>query len=132
MAFPDSVPSHHVSRMASAAGSISLKIIGRPSISRTMTRKIRLFEQWKFFDCDFVGCICYVKGQADGDSKPVPITQLGPDEYDINELSCSLTEVTYEQNLFVHKRIETEFMPKEYLEEVFKEYTAKKITAAEL
>lgn len=61
-----------------------------------------------------------------GDSNPVPITQLGPDEYDINELSCSLTEVTYEQNLFVHKRIETGFMPKEYLEEVFKEYTAKK------
>lgn len=72
------------------------------------------------------------KKQADGDYKPVSITQLGPDEYDINKLPYSLTEVTYEQNLFVHKRIETGFMPKEYLEEVFKEYTAKKITAAEL
>lgn len=59
------------------------------------------------------------KEQADGDSKPVSITQLGLDEYDKDGLPCSLTKVTYEQNLFIHKRIETGFMPKEYLEEIF-------------
>ncbi len=59
------------------------------------------------------------KEQADGDYKPVPITQLGPDEYDKDDLPCSLTKVSFEQNLFVHKRIETGFMPKEYLEEIF-------------
>ncbi len=59
------------------------------------------------------------KEQADGDSKPVSITQLGPDEYDKDDLPCSLTKVTYEQNMFIHKRIETGFMPKEYLEETF-------------
>lgn len=29
-------------------------------------------------------------------------------------------------NLFVHKRVETGFMPKEYLEELFDECTGKK------
>lgn len=62
------------------------------------------------------------KEQADGDYNPVSITQLGPDEYDKDDLPCSLTEVTYEQNLFVHERIEPGFHPNEYLEEIFKEY----------
>lgn len=59
------------------------------------------------------------KGQVNGDSKPVSVTQLKPDEYDKNDLPCSLTEVTYEQKLFVHKRIETGFPSNEYLEEIF-------------
>lgn len=59
------------------------------------------------------------KKQAVGDSKPVSVTQLRPDEYNKNDLPCSLTEVTYEQKLFVHKRIETGFHSKEYLEEIF-------------
>jgi hypothetical protein len=59
------------------------------------------------------------KGQVNGDSKPVSVTQLKPDEYDKNDLPCSLTEVTYEQKLFVHKRIETGFHSNEYLEEIF-------------
>lgn len=54
------------------------------------------------------------KEQEDGDSKPVSIIQLRPDEYDINELSCSLTEVTYKYNLFVHERIEPGFHLNEY------------------
>ena len=41
---------------------------------------------------------------------------------DKDDLPCSLTEVTYEQNLFVHERIEPGFHPNEYLEEIFKEY----------
>ena len=64
------------------------------------------------------------KEQADGDSKPVSITQLGPDEYDKDDLPCSLTEVTYEQNLFVHERIEHGFHPNEYLEEIFTKETS--------
>ena len=59
------------------------------------------------------------KEQADGDYKPVPITQLGPDEYDKDDLPCSLTKVSFEHHLLVHKRIETGFMPTEYLEEIF-------------
>ena len=59
------------------------------------------------------------KGQVNGDSKPVSVTQLKPDEYDKNDLPCSLTEVTYEQKLFVHKRIETGFYYNEYLEDIF-------------
>ena len=47
-------------------------------------------------------------------SKPVSITQLGPDEYDKDDLPCSLTKVSYGQNLFVHKRIETGFLPNKY------------------
>ena len=64
------------------------------------------------------------KEQADGDSKPVSITQLGLDEYDKDDLPCSLTEVTYEQNLFVHERIEPGFHPNEYLEEIFTKETS--------
>ena len=59
------------------------------------------------------------KKQTVGDSKPVSVTQLRPDEYNKNDLPCSLTEITYEQKLFVHKRIETGFHSKEYLEEIF-------------
>lgn len=51
------------------------------------------------------------KEQADGDSKPVSITQLGPDEYDKDDLPCSLTEVTYEQNLFVHEELNLDSIP---------------------
>lgn len=64
------------------------------------------------------------KEQADGDYNPVSITQLGPDEYDKDDLPCSLTEVTYEQNLFVHERIEPGFHPNEYLEEIFTKETS--------
>lgn len=64
------------------------------------------------------------KEQADGDYNPVSITQLGPDEYDKDDLPCSLTEVTYEQNLFVHEELNQDSIPtniwKKYLRKKFR------------
>lgn len=53
---------------------------------------------------------------------PVSITQLRPDEYDKDDMPRSLTKVSYGQNLFVHKRIETGFLPNEYIKEIFMRY----------
>ena len=60
------------------------------------------------------------RSRGDGDSMPVPIANLNKDEF------SESGEVVYENNLFIHKRAETGFMPKEYLEELFDEYIGKK------
>ena len=52
-------------------------------------------------------------------SMPIPIANLNKDEFSESELDYQLGVVVYEDNLFVHKRVETGFMPKEYLEELF-------------
>ncbi len=61
------------------------------------------------------------RDQDDGDSIAVPIANLNEDEFSEDELNYQLGEVVYEDNLFVHKRVKTGFMPKEYLEELFDE-----------
>lgn len=61
------------------------------------------------------------RSQDDGESIPVLITNLNKDEFSEDELVYQLGEVIYEDDLFVHKRVETGFMPKEYLEELFDE-----------
>lgn len=61
------------------------------------------------------------RDQDDGDSIAVPITNLNKDKFSEDELNYQLGEVVYEDNLFVHKRVKTGFMPKEYLEELFDE-----------
>ena len=66
------------------------------------------------------------RDQDDGDSIAVPITNLNKDEFSEDELHYQLGEVVYEDGLFVHKRVETGFMPKEYLEELFDECIGKK------
>lgn len=66
------------------------------------------------------------RSQDDGDSIAVPIVNLNKDEFGEDELNYQLGEIVYEDNLFVHKRVETGFMPKEYLEELFDECTDKK------
>ena len=66
------------------------------------------------------------RGQDDGDSIAVPIANLNKDEFSEDELNYQLGEVVYEDNLFVHKRVETGFMPKEYLEGLFDECIGKK------
>ena len=50
---------------------------------------------------------------------PIPIANLNKDEFSESELDYQLGVVVNEDNLFVHKRVETGFMPKEYLEELF-------------
>ena len=66
------------------------------------------------------------QSQDDGDVIAVPIANLNKDELSEDELNYQLGEVVYENNLFVHKRVETGFMPKEYLEELFDECIGKK------
>lgn len=66
------------------------------------------------------------RDQDDGDSIAVPIANLNEDEFSEDELNYQLGEVIYDDNLFVHKRVETGFMPKEYLEELFDECIGKK------
>ena len=66
------------------------------------------------------------RSQDDGESMPVPIANLNKDEFSEDELHYQLGEVVYEDGLFVHKRVETGFMPKEYLEELFDECIGKK------
>ena len=61
------------------------------------------------------------RDQDDGDSIAVPIANLNEDEFSEDELNYQLGDVVYEDNLFVHKRVKTGFMPKEYLEELFDE-----------
>ncbi len=61
------------------------------------------------------------RDQDDGDSIAVPIANLNEDKFSEDELNYQLGEVVYEDNLFVHKRVKTGFMPKEYLEELFDE-----------
>lgn len=66
------------------------------------------------------------RNQDDGEAIAVPIANLNKDEFSEDELNYQLGEVVYENNLFVHKRVETGFMPKEYLEELFDECIGKK------
>ena len=66
------------------------------------------------------------RNQDAGDSIAVPIANLNKDEFSEDELNYQLGEIMYEDNLFVHKRVETGFMPKEYLEELFDECIGKK------
>lgn len=64
--------------------------------------------------------------QENGDSITVPIATLEKNDYSEDELDYQLGEVIYEENQFIHKRVETGFMPKEYLEELFDECIGKK------
>lgn len=61
--------------------------------------------------------------QKDGEWQPVPLDEL-PEKVSDKELPHSLTEVTYENGLFIHGKVETGFHPTEELEEIFKEYTS--------
>lgn len=58
----------------------------------------------------------------DGEWQPISLAQLSEKISD-KDLPHSLAEVTYEDGLFVHGRVETGFHPTEELEEIFTEYT---------
>lgn len=61
--------------------------------------------------------------REDGEYIPVPITEL-PEKVSNKDLPHSLTEITYEDGLFVHSKIELGFHPTEELEELFANYTS--------
>lgn len=64
--------------------------------------------------------------QENGDYIAVPIATLEKNDYSEYDLNYQLGEVIYEENQFIHKRVGTGFMPKEYLEELFDECIGKK------
>lgn len=66
------------------------------------------------------------RSQGHGDPMPVSIANLNKDEFSEDELNYQLGEVVYDDELFVHKRAQTGFMPKEHLEELFDECIGKK------
>ena len=60
--------------------------------------------------------------KEDGEHMAIPISEL-QEKVSIKDLPHSLTEVTYEDDLFVHSKVETGFHPREELEEIFTENT---------
>lgn len=60
--------------------------------------------------------------QEEGEWKPVPIAELSEIVSD-KDLPHSLAEITYEDDLFVHGKVESGFHPTEELEELFANYT---------
>jgi hypothetical protein len=60
--------------------------------------------------------------REDGQYIPVPIAEL-PESVSNEDLPHSLTEITYEDCLFVHTKMELGFHPTEELEEIFANYT---------
>ena len=64
----------------------------------------------------------YIWGSGDdGESVEIPISTLSKDEYNDEELNRQLAEITYEDGVFIHSRLEVGFMPKEYLDERYEE-----------
>jgi hypothetical protein len=59
--------------------------------------------------------------QKDGEWEPIPIAKLSETISD-KDLPHSLAEITYENSLFVHGKVETGFHPTEELEKIFDEY----------
>ena len=54
-----------------------------------------------------------------GESVEIYISSLSKNDYNDDELNRQLTEITYKDGVFIHKRPEVGFMPKEYLEELY-------------
>jgi HNH endonuclease len=63
--------------------------------------------------------------QEDGNWEPVPVAELSEKVAD-KELPHSLAEIIYEDDLFVHGKVETGFHPTEELLELFDLYTQRK------
>ncbi len=60
--------------------------------------------------------------REDGEHIPVPINEL-PENVSTKNLPYALTEITFEDGLFVHEKMESGFHPREYLEEIFTDCT---------
>ena len=68
----------------------------------------------------------YIWGSDDsGEIVETPISSLSKDDYNDSELNRQLAEVIYENGVFIHKRPEVGFMPKEYLEELYEKLVCK-------
>jgi len=60
--------------------------------------------------------------RTDGEYIPVAVTELSEKVFD-KDLPHSLTEITFDDGLFVHEKMESAFHPTEELEELFNNYT---------
>lgn len=62
----------------------------------------------------------YIWGNNDkGESVEIYISSLSKDDYKDHKLNRQLTEITYKDGVFIHKRPEVGFKPKEDLEELY-------------
>lgn len=69
----------------------------------------------------------YIWGNSDSEEGiEIPISSLSKDDYNDNELYRQLAEIIYKDGVFIHKRPEVGFMPKEYLEELYEELIKEK------
>lgn len=62
--------------------------------------------------------------REDGEHIPVPIVELA-ENISFKDLSHALTEITYEDDLYLHSKVESGFHSKEELEEIFTYHTQK-------
>ena len=68
----------------------------------------------------------YIWGDSDSEEGiEIPISSLSKDDYNDDELNRQLAEIIYKDGVFIHKRPEVGFMPKEYLEELYEELIKK-------
>ena len=64
----------------------------------------------------------YIWGNNDKEeSIEIYISSLSKDDYNDNELNRQLIEITYKDGVFIHKRPEVGFIPKENLEKLYEE-----------
>lgn len=69
----------------------------------------------------------YIWGNSDSEEGiEIPISSLSKDDYNDDELYRQLAEIIYKDGVFIHKRPEVGFMPKEYLEELYEELIKEK------
>lgn len=61
------------------------------------------------------------KENKDGEHISIPISEI-EDEVSVQDLPHSLNYINFHNNIYLHSR-ETGFLPKEYLEEIFDDYT---------
>jgi hypothetical protein len=79
------------------------------------------FSKDKRILCVLTKAAYVYREQKDGEWQPVPVAEL-PEKVSDKDLPHSLAEVTYEDGLFVHGKVEAGFHPTEELEELFDDY----------
>ena len=58
-----------------------------------------------------------------GESVEIPLYALSEPDYDDRKLNRQLYEVVYKNGVYYHIRVERGFLPREYLEDIYKEMT---------
>ena len=58
-----------------------------------------------------------------GESVEIPLSALSETDYDDRQLNRQLYEVVYKNGVYYHIRVERGFLPREYLEDIYKEMT---------